>query len=79
MLFRLSLGVQRCDLVGVLQFDLSEVPAFLEDSSPLSLQVQFVSAAYLHEGQAFVVCLVEPLRDRWRLYALTPAAGWGWC
>ncbi|MGW0615429.1 IS3 family transposase [Streptomyces sp. NPDC002788] len=21
----------------------------------------------------------EPLRDRWRLYALTPAAGWGWC
>jgi hypothetical protein len=20
----------------------------------------------------------EPLRDRWRLYALTPAAGWGW-
>jgi sodium/proline symporter len=22
---------------------------------------------------------VEPLRDRWRLYALTPAAGWGWC
>lgn len=23
--------------------------------------------------------LDEPLRDRWRLYALTPAAGWGWC
>ncbi|MEY9994926.1 NAD(P)-dependent dehydrogenase (short-subunit alcohol dehydrogenase family) [Streptomyces sp. V4I8] len=22
---------------------------------------------------------VEPLRDRWRLYALTPAASWGWC
>lgn len=21
----------------------------------------------------------EPLRDRWSLYALTPAAGWGWC
>ena len=21
----------------------------------------------------------EPLRDRWRLYALAPAAGWGWC
>ena len=21
----------------------------------------------------------EPLRDWWRLYALTPAAGWGWC
>ncbi|GHA75097.1 hypothetical protein GCM10010345_91760 [Streptomyces canarius] len=20
----------------------------------------------------------EPLRNRWRLYALTPAAGWGW-
>ncbi|MET7318099.1 hypothetical protein ABZX83_22545 [Streptomyces thermoviolaceus] len=21
----------------------------------------------------------EPLRDRWRLYVLTPATGWGWC
>ncbi|GAA4997852.1 hypothetical protein GCM10023205_84390 [Yinghuangia aomiensis] len=21
----------------------------------------------------------EPFRDWWRLYALTPAAGWGWC
>ncbi|WP_051718238.1 DUF6228 family protein [Streptomyces megasporus] len=26
-----------------------------------------------------VAWICEPLRDRWRLYALTPAAGWGWC
>ncbi len=30
-------------------------------------------------GAIVNVSSIEVLRDRWRLYALTPAAGWGWC
>lgn len=29
--------------------------------------------------QTSLTLSTEPLRGRWRLYALTPAAGWGWC
>ncbi|MDO0916829.1 hypothetical protein QQM39_40285 [Streptomyces sp. DT2A-34] len=56
----------------------SQLPALLMQDAqvdgPLRLSLFFIFCPRRRAGTEG-----EPLRDRWRLYALAPAAGWGWC
>ncbi|WP_405429662.1 hypothetical protein [Streptomyces anulatus] len=48
----------------------------------VALEYLVVKCCFLLETEGVAAAdkvSAEPLRDRWRLYALTPAAGWGWC
>lgn len=53
----------------------SALPELPDDPTPEQIRA-WVELAELCQNPDF---RTEPLRDRWRLYALTPAAGWGWC